>query len=156
MSPAAPGFTRQKNEPIKTMNHTDSPTTRPALFRAALISLGCALVLGAIPALQAADTITPTPLADKAAALPLTATVTKLTDGTVPPYVLKLTNNSKAAVKVSGKVLLAVVHHNADKARILPEHVIEAGQAWTIPSLAAEDKVIVTSDGFATLEVVVK
>jgi hypothetical protein len=116
-----------------------------------------ALALVAAPALQAADSTELQPLADKAPALPLTATFEKVVrseDG--PPFVLKLTNTSKDALKVSVKILLSVFAHNTDKARNLPTHVIEAGKTWTIPELAALDKVIIKAEGFAPLELEVK
>jgi hypothetical protein len=104
-------------------------------------------------AVRAADAATLQPLADKAPSLPVTTTFEKAKDGTVPPYVLHLRNISKAPLKVSAKVLLSVVHHNADKARNIPTHVIAPGQVWTIAELAALDKVILTAEGFAPLEV---
>lgn len=125
--------------------------------RTALIALGCALAFVSAPALRAADTAALQPLADKAPALPLTATFEKVVrseDG--PPFVLKLTNTSKDTLKVSVKILLSVFAHNTEKARNLPTQVIEAGKTWTIPELAALDKVIITADGFAPLELTVK
>jgi len=128
--------------------------SRPNLSRT-LLTLGCAfaLTLLAAPVAHAAGTATLQPLSDKAPALPLTATFEK-TDA-VPPYVLKLKNDSKAAIKVSGKVLLSVVHHAMDKARPIPAHVIEPGQVWSIGELAALDKVILSSEGHADLELAV-
>ena len=82
--------------------------------------------------------------------------VEKVTGNDKGPFVLKLKNKSKAAVNVTAKVLLAVAFHGEDKARHIPAHSIEAGQVWSISDLAAEDKVILTADGFAPLEIVVK
>lgn len=90
--------------------------------------------------------------ADKAATLPLTATFEKVTGSEGAPFVLKLKNNSKETLKVSGKVLLAVVHHAMDKARVLPEQAVEAGHVMTIKDLSAEDKIVLTAPGFAPLE----
>lgn len=90
--------------------------------------------------------------ADKAAVLPLTGTFEKVTGTEGAPFVLKLKNDSKSTLKVSGKVLLAVVHHAMDKARVLPEQTIEAGAVWTIKDLSGDDKVILTAAGFAPLE----
>jgi hypothetical protein len=117
-----------------------------------VLALACAigLTLASVPAMIAADTSAKQPLADKAPALPLTATFEKVasTEGT-------LKNDSKDTLKLSGKVLLSVVHHAMDKARVLPDQVLEGGQVWTIKDLSAQDKVLVTAAGFAPLEVVV-
>jgi len=118
-------------------------------FRSALITLGCALLaLVAVPAIRATTT--------EAAKLPLTATFEKVTTAEAgPPYVLHLKNDSKATVKVSAKVLLSVAFHSSSKARNVPEHAIEAGASWSIGELAANDKVILTAEGFAPLELTV-
>ena len=112
--------------------------------RSALLALACAfgLALVSVPALQAADK-----------ALPLTATFEKVASTEGTPFVLHLKNDSKATLKVSAKILLSVVHHAMDKARVLPEHTLEAGQSWTIADLSADDKVIVSAAGFAPLEI---
>lgn len=112
--------------------------------RSALLALACAFALALVsaPALQASDK-----------ALPLTPTFEKVTGVEGAPFVLHLKNNSKDSLKVSGKVLLAVVHHAMDKARVLPEHSVEAGAIMTIKELSADDKVILTAAGYAPLEV---
>lgn len=122
-----------------------APRSRTLLALACLLSF----TLGSVPALQA-DTATLQPLADKAA--PLTGTFEKVAGAEGAPFALKLTNTSKDTLKVSGKVLLAVVHHAMDKARVLPEQTVEAGASWTIKELSADDKVILTVAGFAPLE----
>jgi hypothetical protein len=72
------------------------------------------------------------------------------------PYVLKLKNESSTDITVTGKILLAVAFHAETKARNLPAHTIEAGKEWSIADLAAEDKITLTAEGFAPLEIVVK
>jgi len=94
--------------------------------------------------------------ADKAPALPMTATFEKVASTEKPPFVLKLKNDSKAALKVSAKVLLSVAAHNADKARMVPAEVVAPGATMKIADLAALDKVTVMADGFAPLELEVK
>ena len=122
--------------------------------KSALLALGCAfsLVLLQVPAARAADATTMQPLADK---LPLTGTFEKGPAGENGPYTLKLTNTSTSSLKVSAKVLLSVAFHADNKARVIPEHTIDAGQSWSISDLAAADKVIVTAAGYAPLELVV-
>lgn len=130
---------------------------RSTKCRTAVLALGCALSLAfvQVPAAKAADTPVLRPLADKALSLPLTATFEKVTGGESGPYVLKLKNESKDTLKVTTKILLAVAFHADNKARNLPEHSIDAGQVWSIPDLAAGDKVIITAAGFAPLEITV-
>jgi hypothetical protein len=136
---------------------SNSSYIRSATCRAALIALGCAfsLALVQIPALKAADSAASPPPADKAPSLPLTATFEKVTGAERGPYVLKLTNVSKDALKASAKLFPSVAWHGDTKARNLPEHVIDPGQVWAIGDLAAADKLIITAMGFAPLELVV-
>ncbi len=131
-------------------------TTRPSPSKSMLLALGCALgcTLLALPAVKAAESATLQPLADKA--LPLTATFEKATGkDTGPQYVLKLKNDSMDAIKASAKVQLSVVVHSSDKTRDVPEHVIAAGETWTIGELSATDKVTVTAAGYTPLELTV-
>jgi hypothetical protein len=93
-------------------------------------------------------------LDDKAPALPLSASFAKA-DGEAGPYILSLKNTSDSAVKVSAKILLSVYFHADSKAKNIPVHTIDAGQVWTIPGLAANDKVTISGDGFAPLELTV-
>jgi hypothetical protein len=132
-------------------------STRPAACRNALIALGCAfsLALVSMPALKAADAAAVPPPAVKAPSLPLTSTFEKGTAAERGPYVLKLTNTSKDALKVNAKILLSVAFHMGSKNWDLPEHVIGPGQVWTIPDLTAGDKVTITAPGFAPLELTV-
>lgn len=110
----------------------------------------CALALVAGLAFVAAPTIN---AADKAPALPLKASFEKVTSSEGTPYVLHLKNESKESLKVSGKVLLAVVHHAMDKARPVAEETVAAGASMTIKGLSAEDKVILHAAGHETLEI---
>lgn len=93
---------------------------------------------------------------EKAPALPVTATFEKTTGAEEAPYSLKLKNTSKETITVSAKILLSVAFHADSKARMVSEHAIKAGETWSIPGLAAEDKVTVMAKGFAPLELVVK
>ena len=140
------------------MINTNIASLRSALGRSTLIALGCAfsLILISGPALKAAEPATLQPLADaKAPSLPLTSAFEKVTGAENGPYVLKLTNTSKAALSVNAQVLLSVYSHSSTKARNLPEHVIEPGKVWSIADLAAQDKVVITAKGFAPLELTV-
>jgi hypothetical protein len=133
-------------------NHISSP--RSAVARVTLVAFGCALLLA--PALKATDATTMQPLAaEKAAALPVTTAFEKGPAGEKGPYVLKVTNTSKDALKVTVKVLLSVAFHADNKARNLPEQSIAAGGSISVPDLAAADKVIITAAGFAPLELTV-
>jgi hypothetical protein len=131
-------------------------SSRRFLFTAALLAVGSAF--GFAPVLTAAANAAELPalrdLDDKAPALPLAATFAKA-EGEDGPYVLSLKNTSNSTLKVSAKILLSVYFHADSKARNVPEHAVDAGQVWTIPGLAANDKVTVTADGFAPLELTV-
>ena len=133
-------------------------TSHPSLLRqSALLALGCVLALVLVPvqSLKAADSVTLQPLAD-AKALPLSHTLKKVEGGEKGPFVLTLKNDSHADVTVTGKVLLAIFMHADPKARHLPAQKIEAGKTWSIDDLVAEDKVVLTADGFEPLTIVVK
>lgn len=127
---------------------------RRAFTRTTLIIAGCllGLALAFAPALHASPEAKTT---EKAQALPLTATFAKDKDAEGPPFTLTLKNVSDHSVKVKAKILLAVAFHADNKAKNLPEHAIDAGKDWTIPGLAAQDKVILTAEGYAPLEVIV-
>ena len=121
--------------------------------RNALLVLGLGLALLPLQSLNAAEA----PAAVVAApALPLSHTLAKVTGGEKGPFVLTLKNDSKAAVTVHAKILLAVAFHAESKAKNLPAQKIEAGHDWKIADLAAEDKVILTADGFAPQTIVIK
>jgi hypothetical protein len=139
------------------MSISNTSSTRSAACRTALIALGCACSLAIVqmPALKAADPAAWQPLADKAPSLPLTATFEKVTGAERGPYVLKLKNVSQDTLKVTAKILLSVAFHMGSKHWDLPEHAIDPGQVWSIPDLSAGDKVTLTAQGFAPLELVV-
>jgi len=129
------------------MNKTNIAST---LCKSALLALGVALSLVVVPAvtLNAAETAA-------AKSLPLKHSFKKVT-GENGPHELKLTNTSKESIKVGAKVLLSVYSHASDKARVLPEETIAPGKYWTITKLAAMDKVIISAEGYAPLELEVK
>jgi len=138
--------------------NSDTSRAGSAFGRTALIALGCvlSLTMAQIPAARAGDaSSTLRPLDDKATSLPLTADFSKGTDPNIGPYILSLTNTSKDAIKVSVKIHLSVSFHANTKDRNVPDHVIGPGQVWTIDDLAAGDKVTLTADGFAPLELTV-
>jgi len=139
------------------MTKAKTPNTRSRILWAAALCVGCALGLALLsaPALRAAGAPALPSLDDKAPALPLAATFTKVEGAEAGPYVLKLQNTSKDSLKVAARVLTSLPSHADRKTRDIPEHVIEAGQTWTISDLAASDKVTVTSPGFAPLELTV-
>ena len=130
------------------MNTTQSPV----LLRR-LLALAClaGLPFVSVSALAIDDT-TPQPRAD-AVALPLSHSFEKVESAHGTPFVLKVKNDSKTSLKLSGHVLLSVVNHAMDKARPLPEHTLEAGATWTIPELTADDRVVLKADGYAPLEI---
>lgn len=138
------------------MNTTNTVSTRSVLAKTALLSFALTLALVQVPALHAADTPALQPLADMAPALPVTTSVSKVTGAEAGPFVLKITNTSSSALKVTAKVLLAVAFHADNKAKHLPEQTIEAGASWSVADLALDDKVVLTAAGFAPLEVSVK
>jgi hypothetical protein len=130
--------------------------SRRLIFPAAFATLGCAffLALLATPAARAATVPTLTALDDKAPVLPVSATFAK-SEGEDGPYVLSVKNTSNSAIKVSAKILLSVYFHADSKAKNIPAHSIEAGQVWAIPGLAANDKVTLSGDGFAAMDLTV-
>lgn len=130
-----------------------TPSSRCALLvRAVLVPCIASSLLLAPAAVRAADSA---PAAAKAPALPLSVTFTKAADPESGPYIMKLTNTSKAAVKVGAKILLSVAYHAENKARVVPAQSIEAGKDWSINGLAANDKVILSAEGFSNLELTV-
>ena len=141
------------------MNPTNIPAIRPSSRTKFIFAMGCALSLTVfgVPALSAADTATTLqPLADIAPALPLTHSFTKVEGGDKGPYVLQLKNESKSDVTVTGKILLAVAFHAESRSKNIPAHKIEAGQSWSIADLAFDDRITLTAEGFAPLELKVK
>jgi len=135
------------------MNTSKSSHAHRSLGRIVLLALTCALsvVLVPLPFANAAET-----QAKKAPPLPVTATFEKVKSDEKPPFVLKLKNDSKQPLEVSVTILLSVMSHNRDKARVIPAHVIPAGETWKVDELAALDKVTVAAKDFAPLELEVR
>lgn len=122
--------------------NTSSPARRNVLF-----AVACALGLMLLPLASLRGEEKPVP------PLPLAATFEKVASAEGTPFILHLKNDSKQSLKLSGKVLLSVVNHAMDKARILPEHTLAGGEVWTVSGLSSDDRVIVSAAGFAPLEV---
>jgi hypothetical protein len=126
-------------------------TVRPRALFASVLVLSVALFSPS--AVIGSNSTSPQPLADKAPALPLTATFEKVESADGMPFVLKVKNDSKESLTLGGKVLLSVVHHAMDKARNLPEEPLPAGQVRTIQNLSPDDKVILSAPGFSPMEI---
>jgi hypothetical protein len=94
-------------------------------------------------------------VSDNVPSLPLSATFSK-TDAGDAPYVLTLKNESGSAVTAAAKVLLAVAFHADSKARLVSGHALAPGETWTIADLAKGDRVIVSAEGFAPLQLTVE
>ena len=143
--------------PVLTPMKPSPSIVRPAKFSTALLALACALCLGAmpVPAATAADTPMLRSLDDKAPALPLTPTFKKVDTGEDGPCELILENVSKDTIKASGKLYPSVGIHSDTKEKTLSEHVLAPGDTWTIPGLAATDKLTIIADGYAPLELTV-
>lgn len=129
------------------MNTLKSPTLRLAVLGTAFLAFAALPVaaLSATPDLQ--------PVTDQAAKLPVATAFEKTSGGEGGPYVLKVTNTAQTELKVSAKVLLSVAFHADNKARMVPEHTLAAGETWTISDLAAKDEVILTAKDYAPLKV---
>lgn len=129
-------------------------TSSSASFLRALLAGTCLATAAFFTSAAFAADSAKQPHADKATpALPLSHTFEKSADGGATPFVLKVKNDSKATLQLSGHVLLSVVNHAMDKARKLPDHTLEAGKTWTITELTADDKVILSAAGYAPLEI---
>jgi hypothetical protein len=140
------------------MHKTKATFTRTARFNTALLTLGCVLSLTLIRTSFAASTVPAVlqPLDDKLPSLPLDASFDKVTDNTEGgPYILKLKNTSSDALNVRATIYPSVTIHSDTKQRELPERSLAAGEVWSIPGLAATDKVTVNAKGFAPLEITV-
>lgn len=124
--------------------------------RAFVLSLTCLAALSfALPiSLRAADAPA-APSAKKAETVPVKAKFEKAKDGESGPYHAVLKNDSKTSLTLHGKVLLSVYYHADTKARSLPDKVLKAGEEWTIPELAKNDKIVLTAEGYAPLELTV-
>jgi hypothetical protein len=132
-------------------------STSSVMSRTALIGLGCALsiAVGEMSVVKAADPARFIALSDEAPSLPVSGTFEKVTDADAGPYVLKLKNDSTDAIELNAKVLASVVSHGTAKERDIPAHTVNPGEVWSIPDLAAGDKVTVSAKGFAPLELTV-
>jgi hypothetical protein len=90
---------------------------------------------------------------DMAPALPVTASFGKGTPGeNGGPYALTLTNTSDKALTVNATIIWSVASHNRARTIELPAHEIAAGGTWVVNDLAAEDRIILTAEGYAKLE----
>ena len=124
----------------------------PSLLRR-LLALACIAGLPFVAvSVSAADASAQQPRAD-AQVLPLSHSFEKVESAHGTPFVLKVKNDSKVTLKLSGHVLLSVVNHAMDKARKLPDVSLEAGKTWTIAELTADDKVVLSAAGYAPLEI---
>ena len=129
----------------------------PSPAKSLLFALCCAVGALAIPSVTiAAETAKDASADHHAAALPVTASVEKGAATESGPYSVKLKNTSHESLAVNVKVLLAVASHAENKAKMLPEQSIKAGESFTVPGLAMGDKVVVSAKGHAPLTVVVK
>jgi hypothetical protein len=129
------------------------------------VSLAVSLIFSAAfpfapPSLSAANAEAVKPAspsaADKLAALPLEPSFQKEKSGDNEGlYSLTLKNVSTHALEVTGAVEVSVVSHNRPKSRTLPAQAIAPGKTWKIDGLAAHDKVTLTAQEFAPLQLTV-
>lgn len=121
-----------------------------------LVALGSLLALSfvAAPALRADDA--PAAATAEAKPLPVTTSFKKSKHADGVSFELKVKNTSDEELKVSAQVLLSVAFHATNKARNLPAHKIKPGKMWHIKDLSAQDKVTLTAEGYAPLEVTVE
>lgn len=109
-----------------------------------LIMISALAVFAATP-MAAAD--------EKAPDLPLSASFGKGEPGeNGGPYALTLTNTSDKALTVNATIIWSVASHNRARTIELPAHEVAAGGTWVIDDLAAEDRIILTAEGYAKLE----
>jgi hypothetical protein len=122
------------------------------LFRQSALVLGVlfSLTLGAAAAV---DQPSVTSRADKPAAVPVAATFAKA-EGDKGPYVLTLKSTSATTLKVNVVVAESIKSH-AKPGQRKNDYTIEAGKSATVEALAAHDKVTVSAEGFAPLELTV-
>jgi hypothetical protein len=134
-----------------------SSFTRPAIRKSALLAMTCIFGLALVQAsgLKASDSTTLVSLDDKAPALPLAVTFDKVENAEAGPYVAKLKNTSSDTITVSGTYYPSVGIHSDTKEKKLPEQKLEAGATWSIPGLAATDKLTIEGTGFAPLNITV-
>ena len=120
-----------------------------------VLALGCVTIFATLSASRAAEPVTPPTAAANARVLPLTHHFEKVAGAQDGPYILKLKNTSKQSLEVEAKILLSVGIHVDTKTRLVPVHAVKPSETWTIRDLAAADRVIVSSKGFAPLELTV-
>jgi hypothetical protein len=135
------------------MNTSKGSSALAGLRRSALLATAFALAFALAPALSLraqGESSQPAP------SLPLSASFAKSSGAEDAPYVLTLKNESATAVTASAKVLLAVAFHAESKARDIGEHTIGPGETWTISDLAKGDRVTVSANGFAPLQLTVE
>jgi len=133
-------------------------TSTSSSFRVgAVLALGLALATAFVsaPALRAQADSTPSAAANLPS-LPLSASFAKASSGDDAPYVLTLKNESTSSVKACAKIVLAVAFHADSKAKMVPAHAIGPGETWTISDLAKGDRVVISADGFAPLQLSVE
>lgn len=145
-----------------TPNHMNSDLLIPhrwfqraavVLTAAGAIALGSAAM--AAPQLSGAGSAQP--LADQNEVVPVKVTFEKNASAkTEGPYVMTLTNTADHTIKVGVRVDQDVTVHNRPKARHLGPEEIAPGKDWKVDDLAALDKVTVTAEGFAPLQIVVQ
>jgi hypothetical protein len=140
----------QPNDTTPTKIQTVNTTLRSLLALAAAFALAFGAALS-IPGARAAGTAPMQSLDDKAPALPVSATFEKGTDPDIGPYVLHLKNTSGSALSVSVSIQVSATFHANKKNRKI-DHSIGAGETFTVDDLGAGDKVTVTAEGFAPLE----
>ena len=109
-----------------------------------MVLISAFTVTAAIP-LAAAD--------EEAPSLPLTASFGMGEPGeNGGPHTLTLTNTSEEALTVNATIIWSVVSHNRTKTIELPAQEMAAGGTWVIDDLAAEDRIVLTAEGYAKLE----
>ncbi|HEY1848086.1 MAG TPA: hypothetical protein VGG37_02715 [Opitutaceae bacterium] len=123
---------------------------RPALAALAALVLAFGAAMAAT-SVKAAGTASLQALDDKAPALPVTATFEKGTDPDLGPYILNLKNTSGSPLKVTVNVQVNASFH-ANKKNRKVDHSIGAGEDFAVNDLGAGDKVTVTAEGYAPLE----
>lgn len=144
-------FTSPMNSPKNIPSPLAARVTAPLFLTATLL-----LALAPVSSATANDHTAPQPTAEKAAKPPLESSFSKEKTGeTAGLHVLTLKNISQQPVKISGVVALSVVVHNRDKTRTVPSQVLEAGKTARVEGLASHDKVTITAEGFAPLELTV-
>jgi hypothetical protein len=123
-----------------------------------LIVAAAVAALFLTPLARSADQISAQPLAEKTKTLPVTTAIEKGQPGPQygAPYVLTVTNASKAELKLTAKIAQSVVGHNRPKSIDLPEKTLAAGASWRIDDLAAEDTVTLHAPGYDKLDVKVQ